>query len=335
MKQYQLTHGGGIDDLLLEEREIPRPGPHEVLVRMRAASLNYRDLLIVTGRYPRNQQNTIVPLSDGAGEIVEVGSDVTRFRVGARVAGIFMQSWLHGTMRDGDGDSALGGSGDGVLCEYRLFHEQGVVALPAHLSFEEGACLPCAAVTAWHALFGREPVQVGHTVLILGTGGVATIALQLARAAGAATIVTSSSDAKLARMRELGATHLINYTKIPEWATAVRGLTAGLGVEHVIENGGGGTLAQSIAATRRGGQIYLIGVIAPGVIDPIHILLASITVRGIEVGSRAMFEDLKRALSLQQIRPIIHQVFDFAETKTAYRAFERGEHIGKIVIRIP
>ena len=223
MKQYQLTHGGGIDDLLLEEREIPRPGPHEVLVRMRAASLNYRDLLIVTGRYPRNQQNTIVPLSDGAGEIVEVGSDVTRFRVGARVAGIFMQSWLHGTMRDGDGDSALGGSGNGVLCEYRLFDEQGVVALPAHLSFEEGACLPCAAVTAWHALFGREPVQVGHTVLILGTGGVATIALQLARAAGAATIVTSSSDAKLARMRELGATHLINYTKIPEWATAVRG----------------------------------------------------------------------------------------------------------------
>ena len=335
MKQYQLTHGGGIDDLLLEEREIPRPGPHEVLVRMRAASLNYRDLLIVTGRYPRNQQNTIVPLSDGAGDIVEVGSEVTRVRVGARVAGIFMQSWLHGTMRDGDGDSALGGSGDGVLCEYRLFDEQGVVALPAHLSFEEGACLPCAAVTAWHALFGREPVQVGHTVLILGTGGVATIALQLARAAGAATIVTSSSDAKLARMRELGATHLINYTKIPEWATAVRGLTAGLGVEHVIENGGGGTLAQSIAATRRGGQIYLIGVIAPGVIDPIHILLASITVRGIEVGSRAMFEDLKRALSLQQIRPIIHQVFDFAETKTAYRAFERGEHIGKIVIRIP
>lgn len=334
MKQYQLTHGGGIDDLLLEEREIPRPGPREVLVRMRAASLNYRDLLIVTGRYPRNQQNTIVPLSDGAGEIVEVGSDVTRFRVGARVAGTFMQSWLHGTMRDGDGDSALGGSRDGVLCEYRLFDEQGVVALPAHLSFEEGACLPCAAVTAWHALFGREPVQVGHTVLILGTGGVATIALQLARAAGAETIVTSSSDAKLAQMRELGATHLINYTKIPEWATAVRSLTAELGVDHVIENGGGGTIAQSIAATRRGGQIYLIGVIAPGAIDPIHILLASITVRGIEVGSREMFEDLNRALSLQQIRPVVHQTFDFAETKAAYRAFERGEHVGKVVIRI-
>ena len=335
MKQYQLTHGGGIDDLLLEEHEIPRPGPHEVLVHMRAASLNYRDLLIVTGRYPRNQQNSIVPLSDGAGEIVEVGTHVTRWRATDRVAGIFMQSWLHGTMRDGDGDSALGGSRDGVLCEYRLFDEQCVVALPAHLSFEEGACLPCAAVTAWHALVGADPVQVGQRVLILGTGGVATIALQLACAAGAETIVTSSSDAKLAQMRELGATHLINYTKTPEWAQRVRHLSDGLGVDHVLENGGGGTIAQSIAATRRGGQIYLIGVIAPGAIDPIHILLAGVTVRGIEVGSRAMFEDLNRALSVQQIRPVIHQVFDFVDTKTAYRAFERGEHVGKIVIRIP
>jgi NADPH:quinone reductase-like Zn-dependent oxidoreductase len=334
MKVYELAMGGGIDDLRLEDRPIPRPAAHEVLVRMRAAALNYRDLLIVTGRYPRQQQASIVPLSDGAGEVLEIGSAVTRFKAGDRVAGIFMQSWLHGEMQDGDGDSALGGSRDGVLSEYRTFNEQGLVSLPAHLSFEEGATLPCAAVTAWHALQGRDPLRVGQTVLILGTGGVAAFALQLARAAGAATIVTSSSDEKLARMRELGATHGINYRTNPEWAQAVRNLNRGNGVDHVIENGGGGTLLQSIAATRRGGQIHLIGVIAPGTIDPIHILLGSVVVRGIEVGSRAMFEDLNQTLSLHQIHPEISRVFEFNEVAAAYRHFERAEHVGKIVIRI-
>ncbi|MBI2799245.1 MAG: NAD(P)-dependent alcohol dehydrogenase [Gammaproteobacteria bacterium] len=334
MKSYQLAMGGGVDDLKTEEHAVPRPQTSEVLVRMRAAALNYRDLLLATGRYPRTQQASIVPLSDGAGEVVEVGPAVTRFRTGDRVAGIFMQSWLSGVMRDGDGDSALGGSRDGVLCEYRVFDEQGLVAIPAHLSFEEAATLPCAAVTAWHALFARKPLTLGQQVLILGTGGVAAFAMQLARAAGATAIVTSSSDDKLARMREFGASHGINYRATLEFSREVRRLTGGMGVDHVIETGGGGTLLQSIAATRRGGQIHLIGVIAPGAIDPIHILLASVGVQGIEVGSREMFEALNQSLALHRIHPIISRVFEFNEAQAAYRYFERAEHIGKVVIQI-
>jgi len=334
MKRYELPAGGGIDDLLLVDCEVPRPGPYQVLVRMRAAALNYRDLLIVNGLYPRAQPTRIVPLSDGAGEVADCGSEVTRFKTGDRVAGIFMQKWLDGVMRDGYGDSALGGSIDGVLGEYRLFDEQGLVAVPDHLSFEETATLPCAAVTAWNALFGRDPVRLGQQVLILGTGGVSTFALQLASAAGASAIVTSSSDTKLERMRELGAAHGVNYRSCPEWAATVRDLTLGLGVDHVVENGGGGTFAQSIAATRRGGQIHLIGVIAPGAVDPISILLAGVVVRGIEVGSRTMFEDLNRALALHEIHPIIDSVFEFEAAQEAYRYFERSQHLGKVVIRI-
>ncbi|MGR8949245.1 MAG: zinc-dependent alcohol dehydrogenase family protein [Gammaproteobacteria bacterium] len=334
MKSYTLAAGGGIDDLEVIESDVPRPGSGQVLVRMHAASLNYRDLLIVNGMYPRNQADRIIPISDGAGLIEEIGPEVERFRPGDRVAGTFMQRWKDGVMADGDGDSALGGSLDGVLCEYRLFDEQGLVSIPSHLSFSEAATLPCAAVTAWHALFEGVCVRPGDSVLILGSGGVATFALQLARAAGASTIMTSSSDEKLSRLAEIGATSGVNYRTCPEWATRVREINRGLGVDHVVENGGGMTLGQSIAATRRGGSIHQIGVIAPGEIDPVHILLSGVTVRGIEVGSRAMFERLNRALEVNHIHPLIDRSFHFNETQAAYRYFAEARHIGKVVIEI-
>lgn len=334
MKSYVLAAGGGIDDLKIVQTDVPRPGPGQVLVRMHAASLNYRDLLIVNGMYPRNQAERIIPLSDGAGLVEDIGPEVERYQPGDRVAGAFMQQWRDGVMADGDGDSALGGSIDGVLCEYRLFDQQGLVAIPSYLSFSEAATLPCAAVTAWHALFEGVCVRPGDSVLILGSGGVATFALQLARAAGASTIMTSSSDEKLSRLAEIGATSGVNYRTYPEWATRVREINRGLGVDHVVENGGGMTLGQSIAATRRGGSIHQIGVIAPGEVDPVHILLGSVTVRGIEVGSRAMFERLNRALEVNRIHPLIDRSFHFDEAQAAYRYFAEARHIGKVVIEI-
>ncbi|MDA8050760.1 MAG: NAD(P)-dependent alcohol dehydrogenase [Rhodospirillales bacterium] len=335
MLVWRLGKTGGLEVLRLGEEAGKRPEPGEVRVRMRAAALNYRDLMVVEGRYGRGTvPPDLVPLSDGAGEVVETGAGVTRFKPGERVAGTFFQGWIGGEISPVDHARALGGAIDGVLAEERLFREDGLVAIPDHLSFEEAATLPCAALTAWNALFTARRLRPGETVLVLGTGGVSTFALQFAHAAGARVIATSSSDAKLERMRALGATDLINYRSHPEWEKEVWRLSSGRGVDHVVEVGGAGTLPRSVASARHGGAVHLIGVLTGGEIDPTAILRRSVTVRGVFVGSREMFEAMNRMIAFSGLRPVIDRVFSFAEAKDAYRHLKAAGHVGKVVIRI-
>lgn len=335
MRVYELREAKGIDSLLLTERPDPQPGPGQVLVRMRAASLNYRDLVVVTGGYGASLPLPIIPLSDGAGEVVSTGEGVTRFRAGDRVAAIFMQRWITGEITDEVAASALGGAIDGVLAEYAVFDQEGLVGVPEHLSWEEAACLPCAAVTAWNALFESGQLKPGQTVLTLGAGGVSIFALQLARLAGAAVIATTSSDAKAERLRQLGASEVIHYRRMPEWSKPVRAATGGRGVDQVIEVGGAATLEQSLRAVRRGGLVSFIGRVAgPGEFNPNWIFLKSVRVQGIYVGSREMFEAMNRAIAASGLRPVVDRVFPFEEAREALRYLESGAHFGKIVIRV-
>jgi len=335
MKLYRFPRANGIDTLEAAEAPKPVPGRGQILVRMRAASLNYRDLNVAASRAMRGTlPDNLIPLSDGAGEVVETGPDVTRVKTGDRVAGLFMQTWLGGEIEPSHVDSSRGGSIDGVLAEYVLFDQDGVVPLPAHLSFEEGATLPCAGVTAWNALYAGRPLKAGDSVLVLGTGGVSVFALQFARAAGARVIATSSSDEKLAKVRALGAHDGINYRTHPEWQAEVSALTNGRGVDHVVEVGGAGTLPRSVEAARLGGQVHLIGVLTGGEINPTPILRKNILLRGIYVGSRQMFEAMNAAITLHQIRPVIDRVFPFNEAREAYHYMKSQQHVGKVVIRI-
>jgi NADPH:quinone reductase-like Zn-dependent oxidoreductase len=265
---------------------------------------------------------------------MEVGEGVTRVKVGDRVSPIFKQSWIGGEIVPANNRTALGGAIDGVLAETGVFDEQGLVHIPANLSYEEAATLPCAAVTAWSALHEARPVKAGDTVLVLGTGGVAIFAIQFARAAGARVIVTSSSDAKIARAKEIGAAEGVNYVQLPEWDKAVLDLTGGRGVDLVVETGGGATLEQSVLATRLAGAISLVGVLTQGSIDPLLIMRANLTVRGIGVGSRQDFEAMNRAIVANGIKPVIDKVFGFEEAAEAYRYLEAAGHLGKVVIRI-
>jgi NADPH:quinone reductase-like Zn-dependent oxidoreductase len=335
MRLYRLPKYEGFDSLTLMEGDIPTPGRGQVLVRIRAASLNFRDLSVATGRYVMGTlPPNLVPLSDGAGEVVETGPDVTRVKPGDRVAGIFMQGWLGGEIEPSYRDTALGGAIDGVLAEYVVFDQQGLVHIPAHLSYAQAATLPCAAVTAWNALTGLHPILPGQTVLVLGTGGVSIFALQFAVAAGARVIATSSSDAKLQRARAFGAADGINYKETPEWQAEVRRLTDGRGVDHVVEVGGPGTLPRSIAAARLGGVVSMIGVLTRGQIDPLSILAGGVIVRGVFVGSRAMFEAMNRAIALHRIEPVIDRIFPLEAAAEAYRALKSAQHVGKIVISL-
>jgi NADPH:quinone reductase-like Zn-dependent oxidoreductase len=335
MRLYRLPRQTGFDDLTLAEAETPHCGRGQVLVRMHAASLNFRDLSVATGRYVLSAlPPNLVPLSDGAGEVVEIGAEVTRVKAGDRVAGIFMQGWLGGELEPGHRHTARGGAIDGVLAEYVVFDENGLVLIPDHLSYQQAATLPCAAVTAWNALYGLQPLQPGQTVLILGTGGVSVFALQFAHAAGARVIATSSSDAKLERIRAMGAADGVNYKTDPEWQDAVRRLTDGRGVDHVVEVGGPGTLGRSLGAARLGGVVTLIGVLTKGQIDPLTIFGSGAIVRPIYVGSRQMFEAMNRAISLHRLEPVIDRVFSFAEAPEAYRYLKGATHIGKVVIQI-
>jgi NADPH:quinone reductase-like Zn-dependent oxidoreductase len=336
MRAFEISAGStGIDGVRSTERPKPTVTPSGILVRMRAASLNFRDLMVAAGRYAGGAvvQDTIA-LSDGTGEVIEVGAAVTRFRVGDRVAGTFFQDWVSG-LPSAPRASLGAPPADGVLAEYVVFDERDAVHIPAHLSFEEAATLPCAGVTAWHALVSVGQLRAGQTVLALGTGGVSVFALQIARMCGAEVIITSSSDEKLARARALGAHHTINYRTTPDWEREVMTLTQGRGVDHVVEVGGVGTLAKSMAAVAPGGKIALIGVLTGRVGDASPYLLmprwSSIT--GIFVGSRDMFEDLNRAVSINRMQPVIDRVFPFDEAIDAYRYMERGEHFGKVVIR--
>jgi NADPH:quinone reductase-like Zn-dependent oxidoreductase len=335
MKVYEIRDGFGLDSLRQADRPEPKPGRGEVLVKVKAVALNYRDLLVVKGVYNPKMNLPRVPCSDGAGEVVAVGEGVSRVKPGQRVAGLFMPAWLEGELNDAKAKSALGGSVDGLLAEYAVLSEDAVVAVPPHLSDEEASTLPCAAVTAWNGLVHAGGVRPGESVLVQGTGGVSLFALQFARLAGARVIATSSSDEKLARVKGLGASDGINYRATPEWGETVRHLTAGRGVDHVVEVGGAGTLAQSLRAVRTGGHIALIGVLSGyGQVNPLPILMKGVRVTGIYVGSRDMFEAMNRAIALNGLRPIIDRVFPFSDAAAAFRHMEAAAHFGKIVIRI-
>ncbi len=334
MRAYRIHEASGPDALRREDLPEPEAGSGQVVVRVRAASLNYRDLLVIKGAYSRNLPLPLVPLSDGAGEVVAVGPGVTRFRAGDRVAGCFFSAWDAGPITEAAPKSALGGAVDGILAELVALPEGGLVRVPDHLTDEEAATLPCAALTAWHALMEGGGLVAGQTVLVQGTGGVSLFALQFARMAGARVIATSSSDAKLARVRELGASDGINYQTTPDWDVAARNLTEGLGVDRVVEVGGAGTLPRSIKATKIGGQIALIGVLTGGEIDPRPLLMRNIRLQGIYVGSRVMFESMNRAIALHKLRPVVDRVFPFDQAAEAYKHLESGSHFGKVVIKI-
>ena len=336
MKVYQIHTYGGPEGLKLSEVPDVVPDDNDVIVQMRAVSLNYRDLVVIAGHYDRTPQPGRIPLSDGAGEVVAIGSAVTKFKAGDRVAGCFFQGWSSGRFKMEMHRTALGGTIDGVLAERVRFREEGLVHLPANYSFEEGATLPCAAVTAWHALFKKGGLTPGETVLCLGTGGVSIIALQLAKAAGAKVIITSSSDEKLERARKLGADLVINYKVDADWGKTAAKLSGGDGVDHVVEVGGAGTLSHSIRACRFGGKIELIGILAgrEAATEVFPIVHKGAAIFGIYVGSREMFENLNRALEQSGIRPVIDQIFPFESVREAYKHMESGSHFGKIVIRI-
>jgi NADPH:quinone reductase-like Zn-dependent oxidoreductase len=336
MKVYELQSNAGIDALTLVERPEPKPEAGQVVIHVRATSLNYRDLIVAEGTYGSGQKYPLIPMSDGAGEVVAVGEGVTRVKVGDRVAGIFFQDWIYGQLTRQKMKSDLGGGIDGMLAEYVVLHQDGLVILPDHLSYEEGATLPCAAVTAWHAVVTKGNVGAGETVLLLGTGGVSIFALQFAKIHGARVIITSSSDEKLARARELGADETVNYKITPDWEKQVYELSDRTGVDHVVEVGGAGTLPKSLQAVRIGGRISLIGVLSGRgeEVDPSPILFKSLTTQGIYVGSREIFEDMNQAITQHQIKPIIDRVFGFNEVQEAYAYLQSAAHFGKVVIRV-
>lgn len=334
MKAYELHAKEGFDALTLVDRPSPELGPHDVRVRVRAVSLNYRDIVIARGA--QRSSKRVVPVSDGAGEVVAVGSAVTRRSVGDRVAGSFFPTWTGGDLSDFHHANALGGSVDGMLAEEVVLPEHAWVSLPEHLSFEEGATLPCAGVTAYHALFEAASVQPGDKVLVQGTGGVSIFALQLAKAAGAEIVLTTSSAAKGERAKSLGASHVIDYRATPAWGQAVRDWSGGRGVDVGVEVGGAGTFDQTVIALRYGGTMSILGILAgvKGEINTHAIFHKTLKVHGVYVGSIPMFEGLNRALSVNRIHPIVDKVFGFDDARAAYEYLASAAHFGKVVIRV-
>jgi NADPH:quinone reductase-like Zn-dependent oxidoreductase len=328
----------------LERTELPmlQIAPGKVLIRIHAVSLNYRDLMMVKGLYNAKMALPRIPCSDGAGEVVAVGDGVNRFQAGDRVCGIFMQRWIDGPLTAEKSKAALGGDIDGMLAEYALLDEDGVVRFPEHLSYEEAATLPCAGVTAWNALHQAgetaHPAKAGDTVVVQGTGGVSIFALQFAKLLGARVIGTSSSDEKLKRASELGLDAGCNYKNHPEWSKWVLELTGGKGADRVIEVGGSGTFEHSLRAVRVGGLVAQIGILSgalpiePRVLTPI--LHKQIHVQGIYVGSRAMFEEMNAAITKAKLRPVIDRVFGFDQAREAFLHMQSASHFGKIVIQI-
>lgn len=333
MKAYEIRQFG-IENLVLVEREAPTPHATEVLVKFHAASLNYRDLMMVKGAYNPNLKMPLVPLSDGAGEVVAIGENVTKWKVGDRVCPIFMQGWIDCEVSLEKARTTLGGDLDGCLREFGVFDENGLVAIPDHLSYEEAATLPCAAVTAYHALFVSGGLKANDTVLLQGTGGVSIFALQFAAIYCERTIITSSSDEKLERAKNFGASDLINYKTTPDWDREVLDLTEKRGVDTIVEVGGAGTMQRSLKSVKMGGHIAVIGVLAgAGEFNPNLIFMKSIKMQGLFVGSRQMFEDMNRMISLHRLKPVIDKVFGFEETKDALKYMESGAHFGKIVVK--
>ena len=335
MKAYEVRQFG-IENLSLVERDEPQPAAHEVVVRFRAVSLNYRDLMLVKGVYNPKARLPAVPFSDGAGEVVGVGANAKKWKVGDRVCPIFTQGWLEGELSIEKRRTTLGaGDLDGVLRQYGAFDENGLVEVPGHLSFEEAATLPCAAVTAWNALVVSGNLKAGDTVLTLGTGGVSIFALQFAKMHGARVIATSSSDEKLEKAKLLGADDLVNYKKTPEWDKEVLRLTNRTGVDHVVEVGGAGTLSRSLNSVRVAGHVALIGVLAgAGDFEPRSILMKAVRMQGILVGSRQMFEEMNKAIETNRLKPVVDKTFAFKEAAEALRYMESGSHFGKIVVKV-
>jgi len=334
MKHWQLT-GFGADRLLRNESEIPTPGPHELLVRVAAVSLNYRDRLVLDGSFFPDLAFPFVPLSDAAGEVVAVGREVTRFREGDRVVTHFFRDWIDGPVRAAEDSASVGGPLPGVLAEYILVPEHGAVATPGYLSDVEASTLPIAALTAWWALSENKPLRPGETVLVQGTGGVSLFALQFASALGARVIVTSSSEEKLARVREMGAEATVNYATHPEWDREVLALTGGRGFDHALEVVGGGNLRRTLNALARGGQVSLIGFMESrdASFDILGFMLKFATLRPVGVGHRRSFEAMNRALEVAKIRPVIDAVYPFDDAPAALEHLDRGP-FGKLVIRI-
>jgi len=336
MRAYEIQGSFGLENLKQVERPDPEPGFGQVVLRMKAASLNFRDLLMVRGHYNPRQPLPLIPCSDGVGEVVAVGAGVSRVTVGDRVATIFSQTWHAGPPTAARLQGTVGGPLDGTLCELMVLDAEGVVRVPDHLSDVEAAALPCAAVTAWSSLVEQGSVGAGDVVLVQGTGGVSIFALQIARILGARVIITSSSEAKLERARAMGAWQTINYVDDPAWGKTARGFTDGVGVDHVVEVGGAGTLEQSLKAVRIGGTVSVIGVLS-GVaaeINIIPILMQHLRLQGILVGSRDGFERMNRAFGTHRIKPVIDRIFPFSETPDAFAHMASGQHFGKICIDI-
>jgi len=334
MKAYELQRKEGFDALTLVERKSRVLAPNDVRVRVRAVSLNYRDLKVAHGAVQRSEP--IVPTSDGAGEVFEVGSAVTRWKKGDRVAANFFPTWIDGDFSAEHHPKALGGGQDGMLAEEVVLHESAWVRIPEHLSFEEASTLPCAGVTAFNALFRSASLQPGDTVLVQGTGGVSIFALQLAVAVGARVILTSQSAEKRERAKQLGADHVLDYKATPKWGEAALAWTQGRGVDIAVEVGGPGTFDQSVAALRFGGTLSLIGVLTgtKGEVSTYALMHKAARVAGVYVGSVGMFDAFNRALSASGTKPIIDRTFSFDQARQAYEYLASGQHFGKVVIRL-
>jgi NADPH:quinone reductase-like Zn-dependent oxidoreductase len=334
MKAWRIA-SFGIDNLSLDELPKPQPGPGQILIAVQAVSLNYRDLRMVQGAYNPKLQMPRIPCSDGAGVIEAVGEGVTSVKPGDKVAGIFMQNWFEGASTPARQKGALGGDIDGMLAEYVLLPENGVVLLPAHLTHQEAATLPCAGVTAWNAVVNAAATRPGHTILIQGTGGVSIFALQFGKALGARVLGTSSSDEKLQRAKAIGLDASTNYRQAPDWEKWAVAQSGG-GVDLVVEVGGAGTLAKSLQAVRIGGTVAQIGVLT-GVEQPLAIgpiLHKQIQLKGIYVGSRGHFLEMNRAITQLALKPVVDTVFPFADARKAFKTMEEASHFGKIVIQV-
>lgn len=337
MRAYELHRHEGLEAITRVERPSPALGPRDVRVRVRATSLNFRDLLVARGavRRPADRKPTI-PLSDGAGEVIEVGSAVEAWKVGDRVAASFFPTWQSGELSDAHHAGALGGAVDGMLAEEVVLDASSWVRIPEGWSFEEAATLPCAGVTAWHALFEAAHLRPGQTVLLQGTGGVSIFGLQLAKAAGARVVITSASEDKREKARRMGADLALDYRTDVEWGASARRWSGGRGVDVVVEVGGPATFDQSVAALRYGGTMSILGVLTgtQGPINTYGVFHKRLTVAGVYVGSIAMFEDLVRALEATRLRPIIDRVFGFDQAREAYEYLASGSHYGKVVLTV-
>ncbi len=325
----------GTKNLTLVEREKIPPQNHEIQIQMKAASLNYRDLLMVRGEYNPRQALPLIPLSDGVGIVQKVGARVTRFKVGDRVCPIFAQGWHSGTPSKIKTKRTLGGPVDGTLQEFMTLCEEDAVLAPEGLTDGQAACLPCAGVTAWSALVTHGQIKAGDSVLVQGTGGVSMFAMHYALAAGARVIMTSSSDEKLERVRQAGVEHTINYRTDANWGKTAKKMAGGDGVDHVVEVGGASTLKSSLQAVRPGGSVYLIGVLSGTAqeLNLLPILMQNVRVQGILVGHRESFEDMNRAITQHHIRPEISHVFPWTQAEDAFEVMASGSHFGKIVLK--